>query len=1446
MDVRQLPDNLKVRLRSATNINTIIHCVLELVSTAKTRRRPPPTPPHFSQVLNSLDAKASSVAVRVDLHAFRVQVVDNGSGIPATGMEKVGLQYMTNRCHRTRDIEGKFRFHGYRGESLFSVANLSTKLEIASRFSEATYRATICGGHRELVEDKRRPSKGTTVTVHGFLHNQPVRRKRINPAIDVEEIKKCVTFLSVINPNVSFSLRDDAVGNVVFKCHRSESVLQSFAVAYDISVDDVHRIKVNKGKLKVAGLISTRTHGDNKLQLIYVNKRPVRSRRMRRAINATLLGDGVFKVNVEVFETAKGKVHPIYVVNVECPHSEVSYSFDSIYSVVFDSFDAVSKLLERAVGNFLRRQTCFNSQKSHGTIEVKSSLGVKRRPSSAASDDGAGVVHVHDENKENEHELSKRARKKIRRDTVAVPKSKKSCRNTVSKGETGRNASDEGNAKFDSHVNDDNAENGANIFDEVAPPGSSQISGAVPQNFSENIFNDRMDGKEVIMDMFIKSVEFYSQKLKKQVSKTTFADESPGGVEKNVDERSREFAPSVRGSNRSLDDFLRPLGMLDRNDNETPCDFVPPTSKCRELNDVSKTCSRRASTEDPHEEKSRNVKNAANFNTGIENGNDSGELFVNILHDVSFSNDELKTKRMKNLNAVANVIINKKLNAKPVERDVQSSSKVAHDDVRIIDGLNDVSDFTFNSSHIVAKKQHETHASVVNDNQRSDDKERFDDKNKSLRLSCGLERDTSMMLCNYNDAQLQENRFVVPKRVDSAPKRNKFNFDADTVDVNPPRKFDQPKSIAKTDEKSTGSSGAKVTRSKPHGAGGTRDESSTQQNEFNFDVVDVQRTCHDNDPGAKQTVKSTGSRKHDFDVGKFVINSGRRCDEFRRTKSFDVGGELIRGQKVVHGVAEVKEMTSELFNGGRKGRGTSDVGRKFNFDANVAGSVKHDGEGKTFNKNLSFAPTRRGGSEICQDVMKRRARNSPRSHGEAYERVGGTKRYDCDTNTRRGCDGGGFRFYFDELAHDIHVNIETKQLPSSHGETSAEKRGGSVVCIEVKSNRAGETVDISKRSKENPSSRRTVCRTEKAAETSSPMFNLCSSGNEFDRNDVTFKSHYVTSAKAGSTRRLEGDDNDLRDVKKKKTEIEFYNPRFPGKISEGEINNGHGVRKPRSAREERNGHDKDKVGGSPDLADYKLDFNFNEKRFGKDICNVYAKDSDDDDIKQQFYKSLFATENINGNDVDMTGPFTECNQVRESAVEGSARAGTENMNEVRTTRTEGNRRCVDDEVNSYNSFVEGLVNANRNLVRNTPSSRAANSSNFTRCRSEGGNVSKYFERNGEKPERVTKRDVDAQTSFYFDKSVFVRPRDKRDALRMKGTSTDTSVHRSAAANGALVTDPKDHVENHNPASSCEKMEPTRGEPTGDDVENVCSSEEDGRRDEISDRAAGIDFHKVYV
>lgn len=174
--IKHLAEDVQARLRSGVTVTSMGQCVEELV-------------------LNSIDAKATCVAVRVDLEAFKIQVVDNGSGMGKEDLSKMGKRYFTSKCSSVADLE-KLTFYGFRGEALASIANMASVVEVSSRSSKTakTFVKLFHNGHAlEVCEaELSRPSGGTTVTVCNLFYQLPVRRRCMDPVLEFERVRQKV------------------------------------------------------------------------------------------------------------------------------------------------------------------------------------------------------------------------------------------------------------------------------------------------------------------------------------------------------------------------------------------------------------------------------------------------------------------------------------------------------------------------------------------------------------------------------------------------------------------------------------------------------------------------------------------------------------------------------------------------------------------------------------------------------------------------------------------------------------------------------------------------------------------------------------------------------------------------------------------------------------------------------------------------------------------------------------------------------------------------------------------------------------------------------------------------------------------------------------------------------------------------------------------------------
>ncbi|KAJ8947891.1 hypothetical protein NQ318_010037, partial [Aromia moschata] len=338
MEIRRLRSEIVAKIKSSSTMSSVTQCVTELV-------------------LNSLDAKCTAVAVRVNLVTFRVQVVDNGEGIAREDLESAGLRHMTSKCDSLEQLEKQVKCHGFRGETLASIIGVSESVEVTSKHisSSETYSKLFNdrAGNVRLVKD--RPSCGTTVTVEGFLHNLPIRRKRVVPELELEDIKKSVECLVLIHPEVSFSVRNDVTGALILNSKKNKNILSSFRYIHPTVKDEFSLMRVSKGKMTIEALLCKGLFESRHLQYLYVNKRPVHCPKIQKFICRRFYKSHSFRKKGALNYVEGNKVkYPAYMVNIKCPRSNVDILLNATKTVVeFTNWGVVLRCLEKLMNSFL-------------------------------------------------------------------------------------------------------------------------------------------------------------------------------------------------------------------------------------------------------------------------------------------------------------------------------------------------------------------------------------------------------------------------------------------------------------------------------------------------------------------------------------------------------------------------------------------------------------------------------------------------------------------------------------------------------------------------------------------------------------------------------------------------------------------------------------------------------------------------------------------------------------------------------------------------------------------------------------------------------------------------------------------------------------------------------------------------------------------------------------
>lgn len=365
--IKCLPKEVQGKLRSGVALPSLQQCVEELL-------------------LNGIDAGATCVGVRMDMDAFKVQVIDNGAGLSAEDMGCVGNRYYTSKCNSLDDLED-LRFYGFRGEALASIVSLATLVEIASKTkaSMKTYVKIFREGKAlDVFEaETARPSFGTTVTVCNYFHNMPVRRKRMDAVLENERIRQRVEAISLMHPTVSFTLKNDCTGAMVVQLPKARDTFYRFVQIHSLGrAQKLGEINYTSGQFKVTGYIGREGHYNNNLQFLYVNERLVLKTRIHKLLNTLLrrLSSSNQKTkspDINLFTSSPKQkrnqdLYGVFIVNIKCPYSEYDICLEPSKTLIeFKDWDGVLRCIEETVKDFLKREN-LEAELSQDDMECES------------------------------------------------------------------------------------------------------------------------------------------------------------------------------------------------------------------------------------------------------------------------------------------------------------------------------------------------------------------------------------------------------------------------------------------------------------------------------------------------------------------------------------------------------------------------------------------------------------------------------------------------------------------------------------------------------------------------------------------------------------------------------------------------------------------------------------------------------------------------------------------------------------------------------------------------------------------------------------------------------------------------------------------------------------------------------------------------------------------
>ncbi|KAL2080484.1 hypothetical protein ACEWY4_024277 [Coilia grayii] len=348
-----LSDEVKVHLRSGIAICSLQQCVEELV-------------------LNSIDAGATCVAVKVDVEACKLLVLDNGIGIDRQDFDKVGNRYSTSKCSSLKDLEN-LTYYGFRGEAVASIISLSDVVEISSRtkFSRKTFRKVFDNGQSKGVfeAETERPSAGTTVTVSNLFRNMPVRKKRLDPVLEMERIRQRVEAISLMHPSVSFTVMNECTGTMQVQLSKVKSTYYRFAQIHGLEkAKKLKEVTHLCGQFEITGHIGCEGHYNNNLQYLFLNRRLLLRTRIHKQLKFSLSKSTILNkphsspsvsqvTTFSLKESVGGQLYGVYVINISCSYSEYDICLEPAKTLVeFKDWDSLLLCLEEGVRMFLGRE----------------------------------------------------------------------------------------------------------------------------------------------------------------------------------------------------------------------------------------------------------------------------------------------------------------------------------------------------------------------------------------------------------------------------------------------------------------------------------------------------------------------------------------------------------------------------------------------------------------------------------------------------------------------------------------------------------------------------------------------------------------------------------------------------------------------------------------------------------------------------------------------------------------------------------------------------------------------------------------------------------------------------------------------------------------------------------------------------------------------------------
>ncbi|XP_059611162.1 uncharacterized protein LOC132258074 [Phlebotomus argentipes] len=279
-----------------------------------------------SLLRHSASTGATSVTIRIDLEYPYLQIADNGSGIPQTGIGEIGkttfLDLITAAEEvlietMTRSME-KSAVMKFRNKVLLAPKNTALLKKGGETFGWLQPSTSTSHGERPKAipcSPHQRDSVGTTVALTNIQLSLKERIEQL-----ARKIVNLVRHFAIVHYHMSITLRNIKGNKLLFGTKKAKSITEKVASIYNLDNMEFDSISRSSDSIAIEIFWGRKFHHSAGIQMVFINGEACSNARLLKTIKRAW--------------RCGGKKHPVYILCITikslCGGSVDNLSHDSV------------------------------------------------------------------------------------------------------------------------------------------------------------------------------------------------------------------------------------------------------------------------------------------------------------------------------------------------------------------------------------------------------------------------------------------------------------------------------------------------------------------------------------------------------------------------------------------------------------------------------------------------------------------------------------------------------------------------------------------------------------------------------------------------------------------------------------------------------------------------------------------------------------------------------------------------------------------------------------------------------------------------------------------------------------------------------------------------------------------------------------------------------------